>query len=279
MEIVHKIKLERRLTDSVTLDDIGEGSSKLAGDEVSFEVSESDPKWQQVVGILGKYREAAHQERIQEFGLSLDLSENEGIVETWVNFRDDELRSAEYLLIHAGDFGFPEPRDPLLFRQDTYQGGCPICYTGSKQVAPFRMRKAPRRPTFFHLNWLPEELLVRSDLVDLLFRPVGVDSKPVLFSDGSIMSTVRQLAITNTALIDVGDSPYRTCEHCGARSYARIMNDFERSPLNAKGAMFHSIQGFHAFYPNIYVNQELFREIAKLKLRGVGFWPCRSAKR
>jgi hypothetical protein len=102
---------------------------------LTFRIAESDPRWPQVANLLRAKK-------------ALDLYDT--------IFTPEEILSAEWVrLIVMFEQGYPQPEATWVRNPINYEGQCPQCGAGYRQVAPFRLAKEPRlgRHDFFSLYW------------------------------------------------------------------------------------------------------------------------------
>ena len=105
----------------------------------------------------------------------------------WVGtrFSDQDLERADYLMaLPAWQTGYPQPEGKFGYRSITYdsENFCPNCGLGLRQRGPFRLKKEPNwgKRKMFTLNWVFDEIFVREEIHEEIFRPFGIESRPVV---------------------------------------------------------------------------------------------------
>ena len=236
-------------------------------DEILFEISEEDPRWPYVAKTLTEYR-----------ALQPAADPNAGD-HIWTEFTEEERRSAKYLVMSAGDYGYPQPQELVEFRRQTWSGGCARCRSGASQIAPLRLKRPPiwERREAFQLNWVPSEILIKVSIYEAVFRPFGVATRPVVShkSDAVLECTV-QLSVEREVAIDVTGLSFQSCERCGTRDYASAGRGYEAPPALTDATSFKSEQHLDGFQQYLFVSQALYRSIAAANVKGLKFRPCRS---
>ena len=267
MEIFHRLTIDRASGErlfarcGVTL--TGPFTGPFTGptaDEILFEISEEDPRWPYVAQTLTEYRALRP---------AADPNADDHV---WTVFTEEERRSAPYLVMSAGDYGYPQPQELIEFRRQTWNGGCATCLSGASQIAPFRLKRPPiwERREAFQLNWVPGEILLRASIYEAVLRPIGVAMRPVVWhKNDAVLECTVQLSVERQVAIDVTGLPFQSCEFCGTRNYAPPGRGYEAPPHLTDAAIFKCEQ-------RLYVNQELYRAIAAVNVKGLGFRPCRS---
>ena len=267
MEIFHRLLIDRAVGERL----FARCRVTLTGptaDEILFEISEEDPRWPYVAKTLEEYRVLRP---------AADPNAGDHI---WTVFTEEERRSAAYLVMSAGEYGYPQPQELIEFRRQTWSGGCAACLSGASQIAPLRLKRPPiwERREAFQLNWVPGEILIKASIYEAVFRPFGVAMRPVVShkSDAVLDCTV-QLSVEREVAIDVTGLSFQSCELCGTRNYAPAGRGYEAPPSPTDAPIFKSEQRFCGFIQYIYVKQELYRSIAATQVKGIGFRPCRSS--
>jgi hypothetical protein len=176
--------------------------------------------------------------------------------------------------------GYPQPQDVYAYKKATYDlsNACRQCFAGAKQKAPFRMKKSPAwgRRSILQMNWVDDEVFVKPEVYDAIFRPLGVGFWPVvLHKTGAALDNVVQLSIDSLADINVDRTPVEhTCSQCGRKSYQRSCRGFPPAPIETDAAIFKSKQYFHGFEKGVYVSGTFYRTILRANLKGADFSPC-----
>jgi hypothetical protein len=259
VDIIHNIGLNADLDDQITFRNIG---IELELGITAFKISENDPRWG-AVSLLAK---------------------NRGVVDMpFTKFTASELKAAEYLEVFpTWHHGYPEPSDDFGYREATYDVSdrCEKCGIGKRQIAPFRMKRAPvwGSKSILQLNWIFDEYFVKPDVWSAIFEPLGVSCRPVVLNrTGAVIDSVVQLDVTTTVNLDFDGFPYEICPTCGRKKYLPVTRGFYPKPDPTNAAAFKSIQwwGSGASANKAFlVSNELYRKINEAKLKGVGFYAC-----
>lgn len=128
--------------------DAGHPHDALGFSIIVFNVTEDQPQWPEIERLIGESDVASH--------LVTNL------------FSTTEMDRAEWLHVSAlGQHGYPQPEDDFGYIEATYDVSqyCYRCGIGGVQKAPFRLRSEPkaRHSQFLQLNWVFDELFVRSE--------------------------------------------------------------------------------------------------------------------
>ncbi|MBR1402274.1 MAG: hypothetical protein IJ562_11975 [Prevotella sp.] len=139
------------------------------------------------------------------------------------DFTKKERLSADYCIITTwGAYGYPMPDNDFGYLHNTYEtkGMCSKCGTGLIQKDDFRVRKVPKHP-FWGLEWIYDEFFVRTDLYEKVFKPLGIESRPLRkYKDDSIIDTYVQLVIpVIDEPLDLSTYDFKLCPKCGIIKY------------------------------------------------------------
>jgi hypothetical protein len=239
------------------------------------ELPEDDPRWDSVAMLLRLY--AAGTNRIWS--------------RTWTVFTQRERDQARVLSVGAcWTHGYPEPSDVMAVRRTRYlpyfaatydlTSYCPVCSAGAHQKAPFRMKKDPAwgRRSILQLNWVPDELFVKTEVYDAIFRPFGIEHQPVLHhKTGTRLDSVVQLRIPEEVSVNAATLPHTTCRRCGREKYTPVCRGFFPSTLDVVSSMSKSRDYFgvtETAFNAILVGSPLYEKIRDAGLKGVEFQPC-----
>lgn len=209
----------------------------------------------------------------------------------WPVFTQKELDQASFLAVHScWTAGYPEPSHCpefpgtriMPFQELTYDlsGYCLECCAGERQRSPFRMKNEPRwgRRSFLQLNWVPNDLFVKTSAWEAVFRPLGVSTMSVLLhKSGDELTTAVQLAIPRQAALRLEGAPYEACSTCGRTKYAPITHGFFPAPREPGGPIFKASETFGSgtlALAAILVAAPLYRTIRDAGLKGLEFQPC-----
>ncbi|MGC4049784.1 MAG: hypothetical protein QM757_09760 [Paludibaculum sp.] len=240
-----------------------------------FQVSEEDVRWSGVSKLLME--------------MDADRSWVGRRIET--SFTRQEMAAADFLTVaYCWTSGYPEPSHLaavpglrcLPFELENYDMAerCIACGIGSRLKAPFRMKKEPAwgRRSILKLNWVPDEIFVRKDCWEAVFRPAGIESQPVLHHQSSdVLETIVQLKLERTAKLNLEGITPSVCPACGSHKFAPN----QRGPFPEVLAMGSEIAQTREYfghdgaaYSEIVVSAALFESIRSAGLRGAGFRPC-----
>ncbi len=256
--------------------DLIEQKHPIPRDLYSFEISEEDHRWKDVARLLREY--AGGENRISD--------------RAWTVFTQQERDEARFLSVGTcWTNGYPEPSDiapvpgtrylPYFAATYDLSNFCPVCFTGARQNAPFRMKKNPTwgRRSIMRLNWVDDELFVKPDVCAAVFEPFGVERRPVLLDKtGAEMDSVVQLVIPQEVVLDVSGLQYKTCPQCGSKKYSPICRGFFPPPLEMATPISKSREyfGFDTAFKEILLASALYEKIRDAGLKGAEFQPCRS---
>ena len=153
-----------------------------------------------------------------------------------MEYTAQDLAQAAWLdmLPNNSALGYPQPDNPEDGEPDyldlTYDrnapGYCPRCNMYKVQRAPFRIKSEPRaKAGAFGLHWIFDEIFVRPEVYEAVFRPFGLDYWPVLHHrSGRPLETVLQLKIDKIsesprALAAMMGGWVETCPVCHRTKY------------------------------------------------------------
>jgi hypothetical protein len=226
-----------------------------------------------------------------------DSAESWPAIETWIarrrpsdilltHFSARELDAASWLAMRASwHHGYPQPEEKSAYLSATYDlsAYCAACGTGRRQVHPFRMKREPRWGSrgILQLNWIFDEFFVRPDVWELVFKPRGITSMPVLAADGGDISSVLQLVIDDEVSFDVAPLTREHCGACGNDKYIPVtrgkLPEFARQPT---ADLCRSLQWFGSgkeAHHEVIVSQDLRQAMKAHRVRGTEFVPCSEA--
>lgn len=268
MKIVHTITVHERKAEAFWAVgiELPRSASHLIT-AVTFQITEDDPRWQKVAQL------------VKEVG-ALDIGST--------TFSAAELSNAKYLaMLPSWHHGYPQPEndeDDFAYLKATYdlRKYCNVCGVGAKQIAPFRMKKAPRwgRKSILQLNWVFDEYFVKPDVWDLLFRPLGIKCRSVVLDKtGAVMDSAVQLEISEMVDLEMGHHPYpyEDCLTCHRRKFDPQVIGFFPPPQTTNSNLFKSTQYFGSgarAYRQVLGSSALYRSIDVARLAGLEFQPC-----
>jgi hypothetical protein len=269
VRIVHQIATAN--TELINaLDKLSVRFESYLGTDVPYcNVTEDDDSWKSVARLLEEHT-----------GTFVDSVRTE--------YTQDELDDTDVLIMRPSwHHGYPQPTEldneahVFGFQRATYDlsAYCP-CGIGAKQIAPFRMKKQPvwGRRSIMQLNWVFDEYFVRPEIWEALFRPFGIEKRPVLVhSTGAVMDNVVQLVISQETEANTDGLDYKTCPYhrCQSRKYMPSGEGHFPGPREMVMPICRSRQYFcDAAFNLIYVSHVLYTKIRQAELLGVGFHPC-----
>jgi len=251
-----------------------EAGIKFKRGDITVELDEQDPTWP----------------RAERICLEFDLIHDH----RYSVFTDDERASAQYLEI-SPRMSDENPRpwrnlERLKEVCDTREM-CPTCFKGARQIAPLRLKKAPRwgEHWLFNLIWyfdsprweMPPHLnftCVREDVYMQVLEPAGVPCQPLLL-DGSetVVPGVVQIQPSQSAQIATAGLPLTPCESCGGITYNQPWYGFRPAVLGATAPLVESAEwfGVHKRLGEhlLMVSQALYRQLRELDKAEL-FIPC-----
>jgi hypothetical protein len=136
------------------------------------------------------------------------------------------------ILVYTGSWtnGYPQPEETREWMFDVYDttGFCSECGCGCVQKAPFKIRRPVnwKNKHVFDLEWVHDEMFVKKEIYEQLFKPLGVCYWPVLlFKKDIILEDTVQLKIPEIAAnLDLNNQRYEICGKCGRKKF---INQFE----------------------------------------------------
>jgi hypothetical protein len=226
-------------------------------------IAEDDPRWTKVALLIERFK-------------------LRDVVTT--EHSDSDQDAAGVLTMLATDqHGYPEPAMDGSYLPATFDLAehCRFCGIGRRQSAPFRLKKTPALgKSILQLNWIFDEYFVNPDTFKTVFRPSGVDCRPVVLNKtGAEIDSVVQLSIPQIIDLRTDGLAYKECSHCGRRKYSHT---FLRegpcpAPTEIVASIFKSNQyfgdGARAFRL-VLISGLLHRGIKAARLSGVRFIPC-----
>jgi len=198
-------------------------------------------------------------------------------------FSKKELDAAEWLVMSPSwHHGYPQPDDDSFgFREATYdlKDYCVECGLGKKQNAPFQMIGEPRwgKKGILQMNWVFDQYFVTPKVWEVVFKPHGVPSRPVINRKGVELKTVVQLDISEEVAVKVEGLPGAVCKQCGGTKYLPVVRGpFPPMASSPKAAMVWSQQYFgsgasanHA----VLISKDLAKALSEAKVLGASVEP------
>lgn len=195
-------------------------------------------------------------------------------------FSAQDLERSAWLAMTPGNHqGFPYPRG--RYTDEVYQtkSTCTSCGALLEQKAPFRMRHEPDWGEFAIMQLNGEHMVhfVSARAYSDVFAPLGVESMPVLDTDGSELVSVVQLFAEETVDVDASILGPTSCTGCEESVYRTPNSDYyprvvdEPTGAYVKTNVFFGVGNL--FYRTNYVSSELYQAIRDADLRGASFLP------
>lgn len=230
----------------------------------TFKIDEDDERWPSIKELVNKYS-------------FVDF--------TYTEFSRTEIEKAKYLAISASwHHGYPQPEDNFGFLEATYDLSqyCKTCGSGLIQKAPFRFKKAPAwgKKSILQANWIFDEYFVPPDVWERVFKPLGIECRPVLLhKDGLTIETVVQLDVSHIVELQMNDiHNYYKCDACGIKKYPPISRGHTPSPrFDTNHHMFKSAQYFGSggvARKIVLGSHELQQAISSAGIKGGKFLVC-----
>ncbi len=210
-----------------------------------------------------------------------------GIKETIISkFTQEEENNAERL-VWAGTWanGYPMNDSDFGYQKTTYNDDnfCSTCGMGLIQKEPFRLKKAPNwggSKKIFSLNWVYDELFVKKEVYETLFKSKGIKfEKVLLYKKETVIEDTVQLILPVTEVpLNIEGYPYEICKACSRLRYDLINKGFFPSFKDDVGntPIFKSREWFGTganARKYIFISQELRQHLLKLKIKA-NYTPC-----
>ena len=144
--------------------------------------------------------------------------------------KDEMLCASSYAMIALWHNGYPQPESSYI--EDTYDISdyCKICGIGLKQKEAFKLRREVewRNKKVMHLNWVFDELFVPINIYESIFKPFGIEKKPVFtVKEKKFSSETCQLSIPFTELnLEIPPNLKFSVCSCGRKKYLPIVDSF-----------------------------------------------------
>ena len=196
--------------------------------------------------------------------------------------KQDYSKSSLFVYVGTRSHGYPQPEDDFGFINLTYKTDdyCKKCGIGKVQKEPFRL-KEPKwgNKMMFELNWIFDEVFVKKELYENLFKKLGLECWPViLHKKNVVIDNTVQLKIPVVKIpLSLEKQPYQTCKLCKKKKYDPQVKGF--FPGFTKKVpdlpIFKSSEYFGdglSAINRIFINRQLYTELEKLKTKPT-FWP------
>lgn len=203
----------------------------------------------------------------------------------YTEFTPRELDEARWLQLNAWNNGFPQPQDLDAYARVTFDlsGWCSKCGLGKVQNAPFRIKMEPKwgRRGIMTLIWVHEEFFVPPAVWETVFKPFGIQCRPVANRKGVELKTVVQLVIDEEVdLVMDRLQVQEVCVGCGRKKYAHTRRGYH-PPLaqEPSGAIAKTRQAFGDGWGlrTVIISQDLRQAMLAHNIRGAEFMPLEAA--
>lgn len=181
--------------------------------------------------------------------------------------------------------GYPQPENVpgyinLTYNTDNY---CKDCGIGAVQKEPFRIKKEPKwgEKKIFELNWVFDEVFVRKDIYESVFKVLGIECLPVLLTKKNtvIENTVQLIIPTiNKNPLKLQEQLYEKCKSCGEIKYSPQIKGFFpafKDNVAASLQIFKCAEFFGSggeAHNKIFITKELLQKLNALKIKPL-VWP------
>lgn len=270
MRIVHRVTFgDRDEVDQVLESmDVSIKRTPLPGEGflIHIDIEESHPSWKAIRELV-------------EMKSALDICDT--------IFSEQEIRQAEWCRLRPlFRKYYPQPESSWSVNRINYEGTCPACGAGFKQVLPFEIAKVPKlsKYDFFSLHWTAAvfcaervwDSLSKYDIKG--YRLLDV----LLYRTKQPCGTVKQVLPTNltqSGLIFSSDMSCRRCEVCGVtkfRPHTRGYMHYKRTSLPKEVDFVETFEWFgdgHFAFREIFISKRLTNLMLDSKWRGVDLKP------
>jgi hypothetical protein len=270
MRIMHRVAFAATPAEEKQLDDLGIKLTTVTampggGDPfIAFDIREDDPVWPPLRSLLHRW------------------GRSEGNVST--SFTKKELDSARWLELGAWHHGYPQPDEDVFgYRQATYDltDWCGSCGIGKKQKAPFQMKGEPKwgKRSILQLNWVFDAYFVTPDAWALVFKPHGIECRPVLNTKGGELRSVVQLvAQGEVGVVREGlATEEAACSSCGRTKYLPVARGrfpaMKEEPSTAMVTTKECFGSGASAHRRVLVSQAVAHSLTAAKLRGASMRP------
>ncbi|MCU7880012.1 MAG: hypothetical protein KZQ66_03610 [Candidatus Thiodiazotropha sp. (ex Lucinoma aequizonata)] len=261
MKIIHRISLSVSKEEQDALSKIG---ISLDLGFSSFNIEETDEKWPFVEKFVKKY-------------------EAVDIIST--SFSKADKIQSNYLALRATwHHGYPEPSNEFGFLSEVYNLSdyCSECGAGRIQKKPFKLSGEVKwgNRHIFSLNWIYDEIFVKPEIWEKLFKPFGIGCLEVIdFKSEKKLESVVQVIINNEySSVSLSDEyPSCVCKKCSVRKFTPIVRNYF-PPLNENVCknIFKTAELFGSGregHREIVISNELYSVLSKNKIKGFTCYP------
>jgi hypothetical protein len=262
MQIIHRISIAS--SPDIRRELANLGITVADGGFVSFDVDESNKSWPELKEWVARRR-------------AVDVASTK--------FSKKEIADARWLeLVPDWHHGYPQPDEDVFgYRQATYDlaDWCDRCGVGMKQAAPFQMKGEPkwRKRSILQLNWVFDAYFVTPDAWALVFKPHGIECRPVLNTKGVELKSVVQLVAQGEVgvVADGLATEEAACLTCGRTKYLPLARGrFPALTDEPSTAMVKTKEYFGSgasAHNRVLVSQAVAHSLTASKLRGASLRP------
>lgn len=262
MQILHRVSISSTPQIRRELAAIG----VLVGESgfVTFEIDESDRVWPELEGWIAKRK-------------AVDV--------VTTKFSKKELAEARWLeLTPDWHHGYPQPNElDFGYREATYDltNYCERCGIGMEQKAPFQMKSEPKwgKRSILQLNWIFDEYFVTPEVWGKVFKPHGIECRPVMNTKSAELKTVVQLVSHEEVGIVTDGLPAEetACSKCGRMKYLPVTRGpFPALTSEPSAAMVKTKAYFGSgasAHKGVLISQAVARTFMGNKVRGASLRP------
>lgn len=268
MKILHRISLKMSNDAHHELAKLGiEIALEAPNQFVTFTVQESQVPWPELQNWIARHR-------------AVDIPSTK--------FTRSEIKNANWLeLCPDWHHGYPQPNEEAFCYLDaTYdlENFCPECGIGKKQKAPFQMKAEPKwgNRSILQLYWIFDEFFVKPETWTTIFKPHGIQARPVIDQHKKELETVVQLVVEEEVQLSVTDLPFQQCHTCGQPKYYPHNKGFFPSLKNEPvGAIARTAEMFGSgasAHQGIILAQSVAQDISTHKIKGASLKPVTETK-
>jgi hypothetical protein len=218
------------------------------------------------------------------------IEQSKCMVAVGTNFTNGELKKADFVTVRGYlENGYPQPDGNFGYLNLTYNldNYCEDCGAGLKQIAPLRMKKAPKLGSvkMFNLTWVYDEILVDKVFYESVFRKFGVACREVVMhgSDKPIGEIVQLDLPVSDKLVNMGEMSYTRCSKCQRKKFTPFINGYFPAYSSEKKMMFKTPENFGVekmAYKRIIFSSELIWELLNQKqIKIINVVPCATTVR
>jgi hypothetical protein len=215
MEIWHRLTFSHRSGVEAELSRLGVPYKRTDGIGDAYllhvEIEESSPLWEQ---------------------LSLMSREKSALDVFNTRFTEDEILSSQWVrFCPSYEYGYPEPRKRLAWKQTTLKGVCEECGAGFVQVQPFLIKSDNASRKFDFLTLVGTNTLFASQVVASVLERESITglsfSRPNVVDGHGPSTRITQLMVSEVEApsLIAGPTP-SICERCGISKHVPHLKGF-----------------------------------------------------